>query len=68
MDAGALVEALRGTMDPNLREAAERRLNEVKVNFVSALLQVTMSEQLDLDVRQTVMKSYGRKIPMSIFV
>ncbi|XP_033846015.1 importin-7 [Periophthalmus magnuspinnatus] len=55
MDAGALVEALRGTMDPNLREAAERRLNEARltqVNFVSALLQVTMSEQLDLDVRQ----------------
>lgn len=31
MDPDALVEALRGTMDPSLREAAERRLNEVKV-------------------------------------
>ena len=31
MDPDSLVEALRGTMDPNLREAAERQLNEVKV-------------------------------------
>uniref|UniRef100_A0A665TGQ4 Importin N-terminal domain-containing protein n=1 Tax=Echeneis naucrates TaxID=173247 RepID=A0A665TGQ4_ECHNA len=52
MDPESLVEALRGTMDPNLREAAERQLNEVKVNFVSTLLRVTMSEQLDLPVRQ----------------
>uniref|UniRef100_A0A3P9CDV0 Importin 7 n=1 Tax=Maylandia zebra TaxID=106582 RepID=A0A3P9CDV0_9CICH len=33
MDPDALVEALRGTMDPNLREAAERQLNEVKVKM-----------------------------------
>ncbi|KAK7913326.1 hypothetical protein WMY93_013537 [Mugilogobius chulae] len=54
MDPEALVEALRGTMDPNLREVAERQLNEghTQVNFVSALLQVTMSDQLDLPVRQ----------------
>uniref|UniRef100_A0A8B9HSZ5 Importin 7 n=1 Tax=Astyanax mexicanus TaxID=7994 RepID=A0A8B9HSZ5_ASTMX len=53
MDPNSLIEALRGTMDPNLREAAERQLNEVKgVNFTSTLLQVTMSEQLDLPVRQ----------------
>uniref|UniRef100_A0A672IXS5 Importin N-terminal domain-containing protein n=1 Tax=Salarias fasciatus TaxID=181472 RepID=A0A672IXS5_SALFA len=54
MDPESLVEALRGTMDPNLREAAERQLNEVKscVNFVSTLLRVTMSDQLDLPVRQ----------------
>lgn len=30
MDPDALIDALRGTMDPNLREAAERQLNEVK--------------------------------------
>uniref|UniRef100_A0A8D3BZE0 Importin 7 n=1 Tax=Scophthalmus maximus TaxID=52904 RepID=A0A8D3BZE0_SCOMX len=54
MDPESLVEALRGTMDPNLREAAERRLNEghTQVNFVSTLLRVTMSDQLDLPVRQ----------------
>ncbi|KAG9352386.1 hypothetical protein JZ751_020799 [Albula glossodonta] len=54
MDPNSLIEALRGTMDPNLREAAERQLNEghSQVNFVSTLLQVTMSEQLDLPVRQ----------------
>lgn len=33
MDPEILVEALRGTMDPNLREAAERQLNEVKVEI-----------------------------------
>uniref|UniRef100_A0A8C5BNZ8 Importin 7 n=1 Tax=Gadus morhua TaxID=8049 RepID=A0A8C5BNZ8_GADMO len=31
MDPESLIEALRGTMDPNLREAAERQLNEVKL-------------------------------------
>lgn len=29
MDLNSLIEALRGTMDANLREAAERQLNEV---------------------------------------
>ncbi|KAG7250962.1 hypothetical protein CRUP_025644 [Coryphaenoides rupestris] len=54
MDPESLIEALRGTMDPNLREAAERQLNEghTQVNFVSTLLRVTMSDQLDLNVRQ----------------
>ncbi|KAF3832671.1 hypothetical protein F7725_026336 [Dissostichus mawsoni] len=54
MDPESLVEALRGTMDPNLREAAEIQLNEghTQVNFVSTLLRVTMSDQLDLPVRQ----------------
>lgn len=33
MDPDALVEALRGTMDPTLREAAERQLNEVKIEI-----------------------------------
>ncbi|GAA6102023.1 importin-7 [Tachysurus ichikawai] len=57
MDPNSLIEALRGTMDPNLREAAERQLNEghTQVNFSSALLHVTMSEQLDLPVRQAVL-------------
>ncbi|KAM4778250.1 importin-7 isoform X1 [Corvus cornix cornix] len=54
MDPSGIIEALRGTMDPALREAAERQLNEAhkSVNFVSTLLQITMSEQLDLPVRQ----------------
>lgn len=30
MDPNILIEALRGTMDPALREAAERQLNEVR--------------------------------------
>nr|AAI55061.1 Ipo7 protein [Danio rerio] len=54
MDLNTLIEALRGTMDANLREAAERQLNEghSQVNFMSTLLQLTMTEQLDLPVRQ----------------
>lgn len=35
MDPESLVEALRGTIDPNLREAAERQLNEVKLRLAS---------------------------------
>lgn len=30
MDPNTIIEALRGTMDPALREAAERQLNEVR--------------------------------------
>ncbi|MBN3288989.1 IPO7 protein, partial [Polypterus senegalus] len=54
MDPTTLIEALRGTMDPHLREAAERQLSEghKQLNFVSTLLQITMSEHLDLPVRQ----------------
>ncbi|XP_067902475.1 importin-7 isoform X2 [Heterodontus francisci] len=54
MDPNKIIEALRGTMDPALREAAERQLNEANkaVTFVSTLLQITMSDQLDLPVRQ----------------
>uniref|UniRef100_A0A8C5T0Z2 Importin N-terminal domain-containing protein n=1 Tax=Laticauda laticaudata TaxID=8630 RepID=A0A8C5T0Z2_LATLA len=57
MDPNTIIEALRGTMDSTLREAAERKLNEAhkSVNFVSTLLQITMSEQLDLPVRQILM-------------
>lgn len=35
MDPNFLVEALRGTIDPNLREAAEKQLNEVKLRLAS---------------------------------
>uniref|UniRef100_A0A2K5IQH1 Importin N-terminal domain-containing protein n=1 Tax=Colobus angolensis palliatus TaxID=336983 RepID=A0A2K5IQH1_COLAP len=30
MDPNTIIEALRGTMDPALREAAERQLNETE--------------------------------------
>uniref|UniRef100_A0AC11ESU0 Importin 7 n=1 Tax=Ovis aries TaxID=9940 RepID=A0AC11ESU0_SHEEP len=70
MDPNTIIEALRGTMDPALREAAERQLNEAhkSLNFVSTLLQITMSEQLDLPVRQntrmTVMMTMKLKMMM----
>lgn len=33
MDPNSLVDALRGTIDPNLREAAEKQLSEVKLRL-----------------------------------
>uniref|UniRef100_A0A8C5QCM0 Importin N-terminal domain-containing protein n=1 Tax=Leptobrachium leishanense TaxID=445787 RepID=A0A8C5QCM0_9ANUR len=58
MDPALLIEALRGTMNPALREAAERQLNEShkSVNFVLTLLQITMSDQLDLPVSSSGMR------------
>lgn len=35
MDPNSLVDALRGTIDPNLREAAEKQLSEVKLRPAS---------------------------------
>ncbi|OWF54942.1 importin-7-like [Mizuhopecten yessoensis] len=54
MDVGKLVEVLRATLDPNQREQAEEQLHEVHkiIGFTPILLQVVMSEQLDMPVRQ----------------
>lgn len=46
MDGDALIEALRGTMDPNLREAAERQLNEVKVDISVMVIAVVARSRL----------------------
>ncbi|KAL5007680.1 hypothetical protein ScPMuIL_016486 [Solemya velum] len=54
MDVGKLVEVLRATLDPNQREAAEAQLQEVHkiIGFAPILLQVVMTDQLDMPVRQ----------------
>lgn len=46
MDFESLIEALRGTMDPNLREAAERQLNEVKVELNVMVIAVVARSRL----------------------
>uniref|UniRef100_A0A2I2Z712 Importin N-terminal domain-containing protein n=1 Tax=Gorilla gorilla gorilla TaxID=9595 RepID=A0A2I2Z712_GORGO len=69
MDPNTIIEALRGTMDPALQEAMEHQLNEAhkSLNFVSMLLQITMSEQLDLPVRQMLMRNFGKKTLTNIY-
>lgn len=54
MDINKLAEALKATLQPDQREDAEKHLDEVKkiINFVPSLLQLVMSEQLELPVRQ----------------
>ncbi|CAN0425651.1 LOW QUALITY PROTEIN: importin-7-like [Lethenteron reissneri] len=54
MDPGRIIEALRGTMEPSLRQAAETELNQVHkiISFAPTLLQIVMSENLDMPVRQ----------------
>uniref|UniRef100_UPI00358E494A importin-7-like isoform X2 n=1 Tax=Myxine glutinosa TaxID=7769 RepID=UPI00358E494A len=54
MDPARIVDALRGTMDPQLRQAAETELNQIHkiISFAPTLLQIVMTEQLDKCVRQ----------------
>ena len=54
MDITKLVDVLRATLQPDQREAAEKQLSEVHkiIGFVPALLQLVMSEQIDMPVRQ----------------
>jgi len=54
MDVAKLVETLRSTLDPNQREQAEQQLTEVHkiIGFAPVLLQVVMSDAVDMPVRQ----------------
>ncbi|XP_059170655.1 importin-7-like [Physella acuta] len=54
MEVGKLVEVLRATLDPNQREQAEQQLTEVHkiIGFAPILLQVVMTDQVDMPVRQ----------------
>ncbi|KAK7098741.1 importin-7-like [Littorina saxatilis] len=54
MDVAKLVDVLRATLDPNLREEAEKQLTEVHkiIGFAPVLLQVVMTDQIDMPVRQ----------------
>ncbi|KAM7292825.1 importin-7 [Ixodes scapularis] len=54
MDAGQLIEILRATIDPNQRENAEKQLEQIHkiIGFAPSLLQVVMTNGLDMPVRQ----------------
>ncbi|KAI4803046.1 hypothetical protein KUCAC02_006605 [Chaenocephalus aceratus] len=53
MDPNRIIQALKGTIDPNLRIAAEHELNQSYkiINFAPTLLQIIVSEQVEFPVR-----------------
>uniref|UniRef100_A0A3B5KSG1 Importin N-terminal domain-containing protein n=1 Tax=Xiphophorus couchianus TaxID=32473 RepID=A0A3B5KSG1_9TELE len=57
MDPNRIIQALKGTIDPNLRLAAENELNQSYkiINFAPTLLQIIVSEQVEFPVRQAGM-------------
>lgn len=61
MDADALIEALRGTMDPNLREAAERQLNEVKVDISVMVIAVVARSRLGASAVHNIKMGRSRR-------
>ena len=54
MDLNTLSELLKGTLDPAHRNEAEKKLTEVHkvIGFGPVLLQVIMSTEVELPVRQ----------------
>ncbi|XP_057712393.1 importin-8 [Corythoichthys intestinalis] len=54
MDPNRIIQALRGTIDPNMRRRAEDELNQSYkiINFAPTLLQIITSEQVEFPVRQ----------------
>jgi len=54
MDMGSVIETLRGTLVPETREASERALEGLQkiIGFSPSLLQVVMTADLDMAVRQ----------------
>uniref|UniRef100_A0A3P8UY59 Importin 8 n=1 Tax=Cynoglossus semilaevis TaxID=244447 RepID=A0A3P8UY59_CYNSE len=54
MDPNRIIQALKGTIDPNLRISAENELNQSYkiINFAPTLLQIIVSEQVEFPVRQ----------------
>ncbi|XP_069048969.1 importin-8 [Lepisosteus oculatus] len=54
MDPNRIIQALKGTIDPSLRVAAENELNQSYkiINFSPTLLQIIVSDQVEFPVRQ----------------
>ncbi|XP_056653333.1 importin-8 isoform X3 [Monodelphis domestica] len=54
MDPNRIIQALKGTIDPKLRIAAENELNQSYkiINFAPSLLQIIVSDQVEFPVRQ----------------
>ncbi|RXM97561.1 Importin-8 [Acipenser ruthenus] len=54
MDPNRIIQALKGTIEPNLRIATENDLNQSYkiINFAPTLLQIILSDQVECPVRQ----------------
>ncbi|KAM4881890.1 importin-8 isoform 2-T3 [Thomomys bottae] len=54
MDLNRIIQALKGTIDPKLRIAAENELNQSYkiINFAPSLLQIIVSDNVEFPVRQ----------------
>ncbi|KAM8973357.1 importin-8 [Pelodytes ibericus] len=54
MDPNRIIQALRGTIDPKMRVAAETELNQSYkiISFAPTLLQIIVSDQVEFPVRQ----------------
>ncbi|XP_070612520.1 importin-8 isoform X1 [Erythrolamprus reginae] len=54
MDPNRIIQALKGTIDPKLRLAAENELSQSYkiINFAPSLLQIIVSDQVEFPVRQ----------------
>ena len=69
MDIKSLSELLKGTLDPNHRNEAEKKLTEVHkiIGFGPVLLQVIMSSEVELPVRQAAV-IYLKNMVRNIFM
>ncbi|XP_004700059.1 importin-8 [Echinops telfairi] len=54
MDLNRIIQALKGTIDPKLRIAAEKELNQSYkiINFAPSLLRIIVSDHVEFPVRQ----------------
>ena len=54
MEMKDIAETLKATLDPGLREPAEKHLDEIHkiIGFAPTLLQCIMSEEVEMPVRQ----------------
>ena len=54
MELKDIAETLKATLDPGLREPAEKHLDEIHkiIGFAPTLLQCIMSEEVEMPVRQ----------------
>ena len=54
MDMKDIAETLKATLDPGMREPAEKHLDEIHkiIGFAPTILQCIMNEEVEMPVRQ----------------
>ncbi|XP_021777846.1 importin-8 isoform X3 [Papio anubis] len=64
MDLNRIIQALKGTIDPKLRIAAENELNQSYkiINFAPSLLRIIVSDHVEFPVRQAGCSKTPRQI------